>query len=188
MKLPTSASTSNFLQSVSVLRVKNWIFKFRRSLKPSPHGILSAQTIRKYGIVTPFHERTKVHGLSFGLSSCGYDVRIAEDITLGINSNNFFLASTMEHFDMPDNVVGRVCDKSTWARKGIAVQNTIIEPGWRGYLTLEISSNHKGITYINKGMPIAQVVFEFLDEPTEQVYEGKYQDQPEGPVYAKFEL
>lgn len=153
-----------------------------------PHGILSAQTIRKLGIVTPFHERTVEGGMSHGLSSCGYDVRVAEDLTFGINANNFFLASTIEHFDIPDNVVGRVCDKSTWARQGIAVQNTIMEPGWRGHLTLELSNNNgKSIIYVNKGMPIAQIVFEFLDEPTEQPYRGKYQDQPQGPVPAKFE-
>lgn len=149
--------------------------------------ILSAQTIRKRGIFTPFNERTVHHGLSYGLSSCGYDVRIAESITLGINSNNFFLASTIEHFNMPNDLVGRVCDKSTWARRGIAVQNTIIEPGWRGHLTLEISNNSKSIIFINAGMPIAQIMFELLDEPTEQPYQGKYQDQIAEPIPAKLE-
>lgn len=148
---------------------------------------LSAQSIRKRGIITPFNERSVHLGMSYGLSSCGYDVRIAEDVTLGINSNNFFLASTIEHFDMPNDLVGRVCDKSTWARRGIAIQNTIIEPGWRGYLTLEISNNSKGIIFINAGMPIAQITFDLLDEPTEQVYTGKYQDQPAWPVSAKEE-
>lgn len=149
--------------------------------------ILSAQSIRRRGIITPFNERSVHHGMSYGLSSCGYDIRIAQDICLGINSNNFILASTIEHFDMPDDLVGRVCDKSTWARRGIAVQNTIIEPGWRGHLTLEISNNTKGIIFINKGMPIAQIMFELLDYPTEQPYKGKYQDQADEPVLAKDE-
>lgn len=164
------------------------MIKFFRKLQVHPHGILSAQTIRKLGIVTPFCERSTSSGMSYGLSSCGYDVRVAEDLCFGINSNNFFLASTIEHFALPDNVVGRVCDKSTWARQGIAVQNTIMEPGWRGYLTLELSNNNgKNIIYVNKGMPIAQIVFEFLDEPSDQPYQGKYQDQPQGPVSAKFD-
>lgn len=150
--------------------------------------ILSAQSIRRVGIMDPFHERSTFEGLSFGLSSCGYDVRIAQDIQLGKwHYERFALASTIEHFTMPNNVVGRVCDKSTWARLGVAVQNTIIEPGWRGFLTLELSNNAPGPVFIKKGTPIAQVLFEWLDEPTEQSYSGKYQDQPEGPVEAKFE-
>lgn len=149
--------------------------------------ILSAQSIRHYNLITPFFERTVKDGMSFGLSSCGYDVRIAQDIGLGHMGNRFALASTIERFQMPDFLVGRVCDKSTWARKGVAVQNTIIEPGWRGHLTLELSLNTKGIISIHKGMPIAQIIFEFLDEPTEAAYNGKYQDQEDKPVPAKFE-
>lgn len=150
--------------------------------------ILSAQTIRKMYFITPFHERSKFEGFSYGLSSCGYDIRLDQEIILGVaRHERFKLASSIEHFAMPDNVVGRVCDKSTWARLGIAVQNTIIEPGWCGYLTLELSNNSDVFHLIKKGMPIAQVVFEFLDEPTEQSYTGKYQNQPRGPVEAKLE-
>lgn len=150
--------------------------------------ILSAQTIRKRGIITPFHERSVFEGLSFGLSTCGYDIRIAEDVLL--NSSiymKFRLTSSIEHFDMPNDVVGRVHDKSTWARQGLTVQNTIIEPGWRGYLTLELTTHGIEHFTIKKGTPIAQVVFELLDEPTDNPYAGKYQDQREGPVSAKFE-
>src|ERR1700678_1313663 len=102
--------------------------------------ILSAQAIRRCGIITPFYERTVENGLSYGLSSCGYDVRVAQDIMMNANEfMRFRLASTIEHFNMPNFLVGRVHDKSTWARRGLAVQNTIIEPGWRGHLTLELS-------------------------------------------------
>lgn len=150
--------------------------------------ILSAQTIRKHNIITPFHERTVFKGMSFGLSSCGYDVRIAQNLTMNVGEYmRFRLASTIEHFNMPNNVVGRVCDKSTWARRGLAVQNTIIEPGWRGHLTLELSVNGPSFIDLKEGMPIAQIVFEFLDEPTEQEYNGKYQDQENRPVEAKLE-
>lgn len=139
-------------------------------------------------MVTPFFERTIFHGMSFGLSSCGYDVRIAQTYLLGTGPGiGFALASTMEHFDMPTNVVGRVHDKSTWARRGLAVQNTIIEPGWRGHLTLELSNNGHEQIMLHEGMPIAQIIFELLDEPTHQPYTGKYSDQPARPVPAILE-
>lgn len=89
--------------------------------------ILSAQSIRKSNIIHPFHERTVVNGLSFGLSHCGYDVRCAQTLLL-TSLSPFRLASTVEFFRMPANIAGRVHDKSTWARQGLAVQNTIIEP------------------------------------------------------------
>lgn len=150
---------------------------------------ISAQTIRKMGIITPFNERTVFGGMSYGLSICGYDIRIAQSLIMnGGEHMRFRLASTIEHFSMPNNVMGRVCDKSTWARRGLAVQNTIIEPGWRGYLTLELSANSPSFLNIEKGMPIAQVTFEFLDEPAEKVYSGKYQDQENRPVEAKLEV
>lgn len=148
--------------------------------------ILSAQSIRRRGMIYPFHERTVVEGMSFGLSSCGYDLRVAQNINLD-ESRFFVLASTIEHFEMPLDVVGRVCDKSSLARKGLAVQNTIIEPGWRGFLTLELSNNWKNNIYLPAGSPIAQVVFELLDFPTEQGYSGKYQDQENYPVASRHE-
>lgn len=153
--------------------------------------ILSAQSIRRRkGLITPFFERTIAHGMSFGLSSCGYDVRIAQRMLLGVGNSygcSFALASTIEHFDMPTNIVGRVHDKSTWARRGLAVQNTIIEPGWRGHLTLELSNNGNEQILFEEGMPIAQIIFELLDEPTHQPYTGKYQNQEARPVPAKME-
>lgn len=102
--------------------------------------VLSGQTIRRRGIFDPFCERTRDFGMTYGLGPAGYDVRIAEDILL--LPGQFVLASTMEHFDMPVDVIGKVHDKSTWARLGLDVKNTVIEPGWRGYLTLELTNNH----------------------------------------------
>jgi dCTP deaminase len=145
--------------------------------------ILSAQSIRHRGIITPFHERTVVNGMTFGLSCHGYDIRIAERLYL--EPGNFVLASSIERFDMPDDICGIVHDKSTWARCGIACQNTVIEAGWRGYLTLEISNHSDMPQQIAAGSPIAQIVFHMLDEPTEQPYAGKYQDQEAGPQAAR---
>jgi dCTP deaminase len=88
---------------------------------------------------------------------------------------------------MPNNVVGIVHDKSSLARQGIAVQNTVAEPGWRGYLTLEITNHYVNKILLLKGDAIAQVVFHFLDEPTELIYDGKYQDQQRGPQEARNE-
>ena len=170
--------------------------------------ILSAQTIRELckeqqaetderrgthipyrgPLVYPFHERTKHLGLTFGLSPCGYDVRIDKDIYL--RAGAFMLAATMERFNMPTFLVGIVHDKSTWARRGLAVQNTVIEPGWRGFLTLEITNHGREHHALRQGMAIAQILFHELDETTDQPYpeNGKYQDQPAGAQPAILEL
>jgi dCTP deaminase len=144
--------------------------------------ILSAQSIRRAGIFTPFHERTVAFGMTFGLSGAGYDVRIAEAID--ILPGGFALASTIEHFSVPDNIVAIVHDKSTWARRGVVVQNTVAEPGWRGYLTLEITNHGQETIAIKAGMPIAQIILHWLDDLTDQPYVGKYQDQPARPLEA----
>ena len=147
--------------------------------------ILSAQSIRRRRILNPFSERTKAHGMTYGLGPAGYDVRIAETMTLA--PGQAALASTIEHFDMPHDLLGRVADKSTWARRYIAVQNTIIDPGWRGHLTLEISNHGAAPVAFVSGMPIAQIIFDMLDEPTKQPYSGKYQDQMASAVEAIME-
>lgn len=148
--------------------------------------IIPAQEIRRRGIFSPFNERTVIRGRSFGLSSAGYDVRVAESITLF--PGDFLLASTMEHFTMPDDLLGYVKDKSSWVRAGLHVHNTVVEPGWRGHLTLELKNQGEEDIWIRAGDPIAQIVFHLLSEPTEQPYgNGKYQDQPAGPQVAKYE-
>ena len=148
---------------------------------------LSAQSIRLRCLpllsddpkmVQPFHERTKHKGRTFGLSSCGYDIRIAETLWLWPVYGR--LASSMEYFHMPDDVYAEVKDKSTNARLFRFVQNTVIEPGWRGYLTLELTRDRPWPVRIEAGTPIAQIIFHKLDYPTEQVYRGKYQDQRAG--------
>ena len=162
--------------------------------------ILPAQTIRALCLgnrpmISPFTERIVVNGMSAGLSSCGYDIRIAEDIQLwpqGKAQFNTFkafsLASTIEAFNIPTDIMMEIKDKSTWARLGIAVQNTIAEPGWKGEtLTLEISNHGPETVRIEAGSPIAQAVFHRLEEATELVYSGKYHNAPKGAQEAIFE-
>ena len=134
----------------------------------------------------PFCERTKEHGMTYGLGPAGYDVRIAERLTL--NPGEAALASTIEDFDMPTDVLGKVADKSTWARRFLAAQNTIIEPGWYGHLTLELSNHGRETIYLIAGMPIVQIIFQLIDEPVENPYNGKYQDQKPSPVDAIFDF
>lgn len=145
--------------------------------------VLSAQSIRKAGVIKPFHERTIHMGMSFGLGPNGYDVRIAESII--IPPKGCVLASTVEYFEMPDNLMARVADKSTWARRFLSIFNTTIDAGWKGYLTLELVNNGDSVLKIDEGSPIAKIVFECLDEPTELLYDGGYQDQRQGGQPAK---
>lgn len=153
--------------------------------------ILSGQSIRRLctfvedPMIVPFEERTKHNGLTFGLSIAGYDFRIAE--TVRIPPGGFQLASTIESFRMPLDVLGVVHDKSTWARKGLAAQNTVIEPGWKGFLTIELTNHGRDSLNIEAGTPIIQVLFHKLDEPAEAGYSGKYQDQKSGAQKAIFE-
>ena len=75
--------------------------------------ILSGQSLWRIKPVSPFCERTRYNGMTYGVGPAGYDVRI--DQTVRIPPGGFNLASTLEEFDMPDNVMGIVHDKSTWA-------------------------------------------------------------------------
>lgn len=150
--------------------------------------ILSAQSIRKRCLgdkpmLKPFYERTATLGRTFGLSGAGYDIRLDRDVWLWPFWGR--LAASIEQFDIPTDLCAEVKDKSSNARLFVLVQNTIIEPGWRGYLTLELTRFLPWPILLRKGTPIAQIVFKKLDEPTEQSYEGKYQDQEAGPQAAR---
>lgn len=143
---------------------------------------------------------TKVvaYGMTYGLGEAGYDIRIKQEIKFksaffGLlrwvvvdgkkHWGRFTLASAIEEFKMPDYLLGHVCDKSSWARKGLSVFNTIIEPGWKGYLTLELVYKGNGELVIPAGAPIAQVVFHEIENPAE--YAGRYQNQENEPTSAK---
>ena len=146
------------------------------------------------------------HGTSFGLGEAGYDIRIKQDIHFHENDQGkrvvttplpkinhlnrkltlpgrFTLASAIEEFRMPYNLTGIVHDKSTWARRGLSVFNTVIEPGWSGFLTLELVYHGEGELIVPAGAGIAQVMFHMLFN--EAAYNGKYQNQEDQPVPAR---
>lgn len=181
--------------------------------------VLSAQSIRKLCIdlgmdtdfnlvqldiknpmIFPFCEKTVFEGKSYGLTCAGYDIRIAQDVELW--PGDFLLASSIEYFRIPKNIRGTLWNKSSWAREGLDQSQTILEPGWEGYLTLELKNiNPNGRWYqhryvspfkhtplkIKANSPIAQVCFEWLDEETDTPYKGKYQHQKQGPQEAIYE-
>lgn len=149
--------------------------------------------------------KERLHGVSHGLGEAGYDIRIKQDVwfaphqrtgrmhfryhqgddNFGDGLGRFLRASAIEEFDMPNDLVGIVHDKSTWARKGLSVFNTVIEPGWHGFLTLELVYHGQGELYIPAGSGIAQVIFHELAAQAQ--YSGKYQDQADKPVDAEFQ-
>lgn len=174
--------------------------------------IINRNSLRNcYPISNMREDKAKLFGVSSGMSEAGYDITIAEDIHFTPGTpltwkiwnytaptirrwrknaewhdddiiGNFCLASANEYFLMPRDVVGIVHDKSTWARQGVSVFNTVIEPGWEGFLTLEIVFHGSEPLTISSGQGIAQVVFHQTTD--EAAYEGKYQNQGAGPTEA----
>lgn len=146
--------------------------------------------------------KVRALGVSHGLAEVGYDIRIQQSVRFTKDifgrrriqrwepgwddevecKGRFILASAMEAFNMPENLVGVVHDKSTWARRGLSVFNTVIEPGWRGFLTLELVYHGDDTLWIPAGAGIAQVLFHESAMPA--VYHGKYQGQVSRPVEA----
>lgn len=141
------------------------------------------------------------HGVSYGLGEAGYDIRIKQDITFyrlfGLipmvkivdgkqvtrHLGKFALASAIEKFNMSPKCVAIVHDKSTWARRALSVFNTVVEPGWKGYLTLELVYHGRKKLHIPAGAGIAQVLFHLVQEPAH--YKGKYQNQENKPIAAR---
>lgn len=175
-------------------------------------GIKSDKWIRKMAIekemIKPFIETQIRDGvISYGLSSYGYDIRVADEFKVFTNvyttivdpknfdpiqlveikgdvciipPNSFALARTVEYFKIPRNVLTICVGKSTYARCGIIVNVTPFEPEWEGYATLEISNTTPlpAKIYANEG--IAQVIFFEADEECTFSYadkKGKYQKQ-----------
>ncbi len=160
------------------------------------------------GMIEPFIDRQVREGvISYGVSSYGYDVRVADEFKIftNVNSaivdpknfdtrsmvdfkgdvciippNSFALAKTVEYFRIPRSVMTICVGKSTYARCGIIVNVTPFEPEWEGYVTLEISNTTPlpAKIYANEGL--AQVIFLEGDEVCEVSYadkKGKYQNQ-----------
>jgi dCTP deaminase len=161
---------------------------------------------REHKMIEPFvDEQVRAGVVSFGLSSYGYDIRVADEFKIftNINStvidpkqfdpqsfvdiktdvcivppNSFALARTIEYFRIPRDVLTICLGKSTYARCGIIVNVTPFEPEWEGFVTLEISNTTPlpAKIYANEGL--AQVLFFQSDEPCERSYadkKGKYQ-------------
>lgn len=150
-------------------------------------------------IADMYKEKIRFQRTSYGLGEAGYDIRIKQDIEFTMDTDGnplvivtepngdtiarygrFTLASTMERFQMPKNLVGTVSDKSTWARKGLSVFNTVIEPGWNGYLTLELVHHANKPMIIKAGSGIAQVLFGLLSDEGDYG-DGKYQNAADKP-------
>ncbi len=163
---------------------------------------------REQRMIEPCAEGKAREGvISYGVSSYGYDIRIADEFKIFTNvfsavvdpknfdpqsmidfkgdvciipPNSFALARTVEYFRIPRNVLTICVGKSTYARCGIIVNVTPFEPEWEGYVTLEISNTTPlpAKIYANEG--IAQVLFFEADEECQVSYadkKGKYQKQ-----------
>ncbi|OHB20843.1 MAG: dCTP deaminase [Parcubacteria group bacterium RIFCSPLOWO2_01_FULL_48_18] len=173
-------------------------------LKPDHH----IQKLAQEGMITPFEEKLIREGvISYGLSSFGYDIRLADEFKIFTNvhsaivdpknfdpksfietrgvhciipPNSFILARSYEYIKMPKNVLAICLGKSTYARCGLIVNVTPLEPGWEGYITMEISNTTPlpAKVYANEG--IAQLIFLEGHEPPRVTYDsrkGKYQKQ-----------
>jgi dCTP deaminase len=163
---------------------------------------------REHAMITPFSDDLIAKDIvSYGLSSYGYDIRVADEFKIFTNinaevvdpknfdennvvdfkgdvcivpPNSFALARTIEYFKMPSDTLAICLGKSTYARCGIIVNVTPFEPGFEGHITIEISNTTPlpAKIYANEG--IAQVLFLQGDEPCETTYadrKGKYQSQ-----------
>lgn len=175
-------------------------------------GLKPDHWIRKmaleYNMIEPFADSQVRNGvISYGVSSYGYDIRVADEFKIFTNvysavvdpknfdpqsmvdfkgdicvipPNSFALARTIEYMRIPRGVLTICLGKSTYARCGIIVNVTPFEPEWEGYVTLEISNTTPlpARIYANEG--IAQVLFFEADEQCETSYadkKGKYQKQ-----------
>ena len=160
------------------------------------------------GMIKPFvGEQKRGNKISYGLSSYGYDARVSNEFKIftNVNSeivdpknfkptnfvtknvseciippNSFVLARTVERFKIPNDVLVICLGKSTYARCGIIVNVTPLEPGWEGYVTLEFSNTTPlpAKIYANEG--VAQFIFLKGNEKPEVTYadrDGKYMDQ-----------
>ena len=160
------------------------------------------------GMIEPFEEK-QVRGdsISYGLSSFGYDARVSDEFKIftNVNSeivdpknfkptnfvtknvseciippNSFVLARTIEKFKIPSDVLVICLGKSTYARCGIIVNVTPLEPEWEGHVTLEFSNTTNLPAKIYAGEGVAQMLFFESDEECETSYKdrgGKYQGQ-----------
>ena len=105
-----------------------------------------------------------------------------------LTPGDFTLVTTIEHVKLPNDIMGQIVEKSTWARQGLSLFNTVFDPGWEGYPTLELANLGSKAFHIDHGMPIAQMIFMYLNVHTDQPYVGKYQRQEQEPTEARLEV
>ena len=162
--------------------------------------IVNGQTLLTMRPLEPMvPNKTRFESTSHGLSEAGYDLRIKQDITFiksgygdrvvvkdpdkdeeEIFFGSFCLASTIEKFQMPNFLVAKIHDKSTWARQALSVFNTVVEPGWHGWLTLELVYHGQTDLHIPAGSGIAQALFDQLTDMS-NYGDGKYQNAGNHP-------
>ena len=163
---------------------------------------------KSHEMINPFEKnQIRDNKISYGLSSYGYDARVSNEFKIftNVNSevidpknfkqsnfiskkvseciippNSFVLASTVEYFKIPNDIMVICLGKSTYARCGIIVNVTPLEPGWEGYVTLEFSNTTPlpAKVYANEGA--AQFIFLKGNEKPEVTYadrDGKYMKQ-----------
>lgn len=100
----------------------------------------------------------------------------------------YSLSHTVEDFFMPHDVVGYVCDKSTYARVFVSAFNTLFDPGFQGNGTLELVNLGEQLVEYKAGDPVCQFAFHWLDRKTDRPYDGKYQHQSKAAHAARYEL
>lgn len=134
----------------------------------------------QYPLTPMEREKKRYKGFSYGLTECGYDIRLKQGVWLFLG-RRFVRRSSVEWFNVPNHLMGQILNKSSWARLGVdASMTTNAEPGWSGHLTIEIHYARARPLYIPAGVGIAQVIFEEIKHPAQ--YDGAYQDQPDHPV------
>jgi len=167
-----------------------------------------ARMAHEHAMIEPFEPAQVRQGVvSYGLSSYGYDLRVADEFRAlaapprasldpkafdpawltdfrgprcAIPANGYVLARSLEYFRIPRDIVALVFGKSTYARCGVIVNVTPLEPEWEGFITMSIANTAPVPVVLHANEGIAQVIFLRADELCEVSYadrKGKYQAQ-----------
>lgn len=166
------------------------------------------QMVELHGMIEPFSSSQVAEGtISYGLSSYGYDLRVADEFKIftppkgvtvdpksippeyyrdyrgafcDVPANSYVLGRTVEYLRIPRDVLTVCFGKSTYARAGILVNVTPFEPEWEGFVTVSIANTTPSIVRVHANEGLCQVLFFQSDEPCEISYKdrkGKYQAQ-----------
>lgn len=162
---------------------------------------------QRHRMIEPFEETQIRNGISFGVSSYGYDISLADEFktlktgdvefidpkknnddlfqdirsdSILIPAKSFILARTREYFRIPRNIITICLGKSTYARSGVVVNVTPFEPEWEGYATISLSNTASVPVKVYANEGVAQLIFLEADQECLQSYKdkkGKYQAQ-----------